>query len=85
MIDCVHSPGPPLRFSPGWQNSWAFGPKSLSDASRIPFRLSPEQSTRQVLQQLAPIHPQFVPTSMLLLEQQFSSSSVAMRKFHALD
>jgi hypothetical protein len=21
-------PGPPLRFSPGWQNRWAFGPRS---------------------------------------------------------
>ncbi len=23
-------PGPALRFSPGWQNDWAFGPKSQS-------------------------------------------------------
>jgi hypothetical protein len=61
-IDCVRCPGPPLRFSPGWQNAWAFGPKSQSDTTINPVRLSPEQSTRQVLQQFMPTHPQFVPT-----------------------
>jgi len=28
-------PGPALRFSPGWQNDWAFGPKSQSDAEYL--------------------------------------------------
>jgi hypothetical protein len=69
MIDCVHSPGPPLRFSPGWQNGQAFGPKAQSDASRIdasrnPVRLSPGQLIRQVLQRLVPTHPIFFPTSL---------------------
>jgi hypothetical protein len=37
MINCVHFPGPPLRFSPGWQNGWAFGPKSLQMVREIQF------------------------------------------------
>jgi hypothetical protein len=34
-IYCMHCPGPPLSFSPGWQNVWAFGPKSQSDAEYL--------------------------------------------------
>ena len=28
-------PGPPLRFSPGWKNGWAFGPKSQPNAEYL--------------------------------------------------
>ncbi len=50
-------PGPPLRFSPGWQDGWAFGPKSKSDASRDPGWLFPGQSIRHILQQFVPTWP----------------------------
>jgi hypothetical protein len=50
-------PRPPLRFSRGWQNSWAFGPKSKSAASRNPVCLFPGQSTRHMLQQFVPTWP----------------------------
>jgi hypothetical protein len=50
-------PGPPLRYSRGWQNRWAYGLKSKSDASRDPVWLFPGQSTRHILQQFVPTWP----------------------------
>jgi hypothetical protein len=47
---------------PGLAERLGLRPEVTSDASRNPVQLSPEQTTRQVLQQFMPTHPQFVPT-----------------------
>jgi hypothetical protein len=68
MIDCVHSPGPPLRLSPAWQNGWAFARSHIQMLREQMLRESQfgclinNQHDNFFSNSLA--HPQFVRTSL---------------------